>query len=68
MFLFLISCRFNNFFTSPAHNENVKTRLALAIPTCTAITVANDVVEMLPLVTDKMTKIYQKNQKRKYIY
>ena len=37
------------FFTGPVDNENVRLRLALAIPTRVPITVAIDAVEMLPL-------------------
>ena len=36
--------------------ENVRIRLALGIPTGVIITVANDVIEMLPIVTDKTIK------------
>ena len=61
-FLFLVV--FNNFFTSPVDNENVKLRLALAIPTGISITVANDAIEMLPFVADEKFKTYQNNQKK----
>ena len=53
-FLFLVA--FNNFFTSPVHNENVRLRLALVIPTGIPIAVANDAIETPPLVTDKTIK------------
>ena len=49
-FLFLV---FNSFFIIPVAIENSKLKLALAIPTGAAITVANDAIAMLPLVTDK---------------
>ena len=52
--LFLVA--FNNFFTSPVHNENARLRLALVIPTGIPITVVNDAIEMLPLVTHKTIK------------
>ena len=55
-FFFLFLVAFNNFFTSPVHNENVRLRLALAIPIGTPITVANDAIEMPPLVTHKTIK------------
>ena len=45
-----------NFFTSSVDNENLRLRLALAIPTGIPITVANDAIEMLPLVADKTIK------------
>ena len=53
MFIFLFLFAFNNFFTSPVHNENARLRIALAIPISIPITVANDAIEMPPLVTDK---------------
>ena len=40
-------------FTFPVDHENVRLTLALAIPTGVPITVANDVIEMQPLVVDK---------------
>ena len=43
-------------FISPVHKENVRLRLALAIPTGIPITVANDAIETIPLVTDKTIK------------
>ena len=45
-----------NLFTSSVDNENLRLRLALAIPTGIPITVANDAIEMLPLVADKTIK------------
>ena len=56
MFLFLFFVVFNNFFTSPVHNENARLRPALVIPTGISITVANDAIETPPLVTDKTIK------------
>ena len=52
--LFLVV--FNNFFTSPEDNENVRLRLALAIPTGVPITVENDAIETLPLTAYKAIK------------
>ena len=43
------------FFKIPVKIENASLKIALALPTGTPITVANDAVEMLPVVTD--TKI-----------
>ena len=51
-FLFLFV--FNNFFTRPLDSENVRLRLVLAISTGVPITVANDAIEMLPLVAGKI--------------
>ena len=45
-------------------NENARLRLTLAIPTGVPITVANDAIEMLPLLAGKTIKIYQNNQKK----
>ena len=56
MFLFLFLVAFNNFFTSPVHNENARLRLALAIHAGIQITVVNDAIETLSLVTDRTIK------------
>ena len=40
----------------PVDIENAGLKLALAIPTGAPITVANDAIEILPLVTDKTIK------------
>ena len=56
MFFFLFLVPFNNFFTSPVHNENARLKLALVIPTGIPITVANDAIETPPFVTDKTIK------------
>ena len=50
-FLFLVV--FNSFFTIPVVIENARLQLALIIPTGAPITVANDPIEMLTVVTDK---------------
>ena len=53
-FFFLFLVVFNSFFfTIPVEIENARLKLALAIPTGAPITVANDAIEMLPVVTDK---------------
>ena len=49
-FLFLVV------FTSPGEIKNARLKLALAIPTSAQIAVANDAIEMLPLVSDKKIK------------
>ena len=56
MLLFLFLVAFNNFFTSPVHNENERLRLALVIPIGAPINVAKDAIEIPPLVTDKTVK------------
>ena len=55
-FFFLFYVDFNNFFTMPVDIENATLKPALAIPTGAPITVANDAIEMLPLVLDKTIK------------
>ena len=67
MLLFLFLAAFNIFVTSPVHNENARLRFALVIPTGAPITVAKDAIETPSLATDQ-SKIYQNNQKKKYIY
>ena len=67
-FLFLFPVVFNNFFTVPIEIENERLTFALAVPTGTPITVANDAIEILPLVADKKLKIYQNSQRKQYIY
>ena len=52
-FFFLFLVAFNNFFTSPVHNENARQRLAFVIPIGAPIAVAKDAKETPPLVTDK---------------
>ena len=56
MLLFLFPVAFNNFFTSPVHNENARLKLALVIPICAPIVVAKDAIETPPPVTDKTIK------------
>ena len=60
-FFFLSRVVSNSFFTSPVDNENVRLRLALAIPAGVPITVANDGIETVPLVADKTS-----NQNKQY--
>ena len=52
-FFFLFLVAFNNFFTNPEVIENARLQLALIIPAGAPITVANDVIEMLPVAIDK---------------
>ena len=52
-FFFLFLVFFNIFFTISVEIENAKRKLALIIPTGAPMTVANDAIEMLPVVTDK---------------
>ena len=52
-FLFLFLLVFNSFFAIPVEIENARLKIALIIPTGTPMTVANDAIGMLPVVTDK---------------
>ena len=52
-FFFLFRVVFNSFFTIPVKLEITRLKLALAIRIGAPITVANDAIEMLPVVTDK---------------
>ena len=56
MLLFLFLVAFNNFFTSPVHDENARLKLALVIPIGAPIAVAKDAIETPPLLTDKTIK------------
>ena len=52
-FFFLFHVVLNSFFTIPVKIENERLKLALVIPTGAPITVANDAMVKLPIVTDK---------------
>ena len=52
-FLFLFLVVFNSFFMIPVEVKNARLKLALITPTGAPMTVANDTLEMLPVVTDK---------------
>ena len=52
----------------PVEIENARLKLALTIPTGTPITVANDVIETLPVLLTKQLRTCQNNQKKEYIY
>ena len=57
------------FFTIPVDFQNARLKFALAIPTGTPITVANDAIEILLLVIDKKKLRFIKIIKKKhYIY
>ena len=53
MFFFLFLVVFNSFFMIPEEIENARLKLAHTIPTGAPVTVANDAIQMLPVVTDK---------------
>ena len=52
-FVFLFIFVFNSFFTIPVKIENARLKFAFYIRFGVSITVANDAIEMLPVVTDK---------------
>ena len=52
-FFLLFLVVFNSFFTIPVEIENARLKLALTIPTGAPMAVANDAIQMLPVVTDK---------------
>ena len=51
----------------PVEIENAKLKFARIIPTVAPMTVANDAIEMLPVVTDKTINDLSKYSKRQYI-
>ena len=52
-FFLLFLVVFNSFFTITLEIENSRLKPALTIPTGAPITVANDAIERLPVVTDE---------------
>ena len=67
-FFFLFLVVFKSFFTIPVEIENARLKLALVIPTGATMTVANDAIEMLPVVTIIELMIYQNSQKNQNTY
>ena len=59
-FFFLFLVVFNIFFTISVEIENARLKLVLAIPIGDLITVLNDAIEMLPVVTDKTSNYLSK--------
>ena len=62
-FFFLFLVVFNSFLTILVKIENARLKLALTIPTGAPITVANDAIEMLPVVADKTMNDLSKESK-----
>ena len=56
----------------PVEIKNTRLKLALTIPTGAPITVANDAIEMLPVVTDKtindLSKYSKENTQKSFAY
>ena len=46
------------FFMSPVEIKNARLKLALTIPAGAPMAVANDEIEMLPVVRDKITNVF----------
>ena len=66
-FFFLFLVVFDSIIVIPAEIEKTRVKLARTIPTGAPITVANDAIEMLPVVTDKQLMTCQNSQKKQYI-
>ena len=62
-FFFLLLVVFNSFFTIPVQIENARLKLALVIPRGAPMTVANDAIEVLPVITDKTVTDLSKQSK-----
>ena len=56
MLSFLLCVPFNNVFMIPVAAENSNLKLAFTIPTGAPITVANDEIDIPPIVVDKTIK------------
>ena len=52
----------------PVEIKNARLKLKFIIPTGAPMTVANDAIEMLPVVTDKTINDLLKKSKKQYIY
>ena len=57
VFLLFFLVTFNNFFIIPVVKENIKVKLALAIPAGIRITLVKEIILILSLVADKTTKV-----------
>ena len=53
LFFYLFHLVFSNSFKNPAEIENARQKLALVTPTGVPVIVANDAIEILPVVTEK---------------
>ena len=60
MIFFLFLAVFYSFFMNFVEIENARLKLGLVIPTGVLMTVANDAIEMLPVVTDKTINDFSK--------
>ena len=60
MLFFLFLVIFNSFLTITVEIKDAILKLALAILTGAPITVANDAIEILPVVTDKRINDFSK--------
>ena len=57
MFYFLFLPIFDSFFIVPVVRENIKGKLALAIPAATPITLVKEIILIPPLISDKTLKV-----------
>ena len=67
-FSFLFCVVFNNLLTIPVVTENAELIISIAIPTGVPITVANNAINILLLVADRIIKDLSNNQKKQCIY
>ena len=63
MLFFVFLVVLNSLFTISVKLGNARLKLASPIPTSAPITVANDVIEMLPVFTDKTSNNFSKQSK-----
>ena len=68
MFFLFFLVTFNYFFIIPVVKENIKVKLALAIPAGIPITLVKEIMLIPPLVADKTIRVLSYNQKQQCIY
>ena len=56
-FFFFFLVTFNNYFIIPVVKENIKVKLALAIPAGIPITLVKEIILIPPLAADKTIKV-----------
>ena len=56
-FFFFFLVTFNNFFIIPVVEENMKVKLALAIPAGIPVTLVKEIILVPPFVADKTIKV-----------
>ena len=68
LFFLFLSYFFPYLFIIPVVKENIKVKLALAIPAGIPITLVKEIILIPPIAADKTIKSYQYNQKQQCIY